>query len=103
MTTLEALKIAEVALIHSEPKMKHYPEAAQRHLDALVMVREEISKLSSNGQFPGFPTDEGGSSALTRLEAEVACNEHKSGYEQVKDSSLMHGDLRHILRAVHSK
>jgi hypothetical protein len=54
------------------------------------------------GNFPGFPEDAGGNSALTRLRAEVECNKNKQGGESVTDSSLIHDDLRHILRLLDS-
>jgi hypothetical protein len=39
----EALKAAEVALQHSEPLAVYYPEARQRHADALAKVRAALA------------------------------------------------------------
>ncbi|MFG1429299.1 hypothetical protein [Roseixanthobacter glucoisosaccharinicivorans] len=41
---VEALELAEVALAHSEPTMKHYGEPVERHSHAAKMVRATLSK-----------------------------------------------------------
>ena len=45
MTTLTALQLAQEALEHSEPVMKHYPEPVERHAKALAAVREAMKDM----------------------------------------------------------
>lgn len=71
-------------------------EVAGRFRAAIARYKPQGGPKIQN--FPEFPVDEGGNSALTRLEAEVECNKERQGNEPVTDSSLTHDDLRHLLR-----
>ena len=71
----------------------------EQEKQAKVRQASDAREVEMGDEFPvSFPMDSGGNSALTRLEAEVACNQGKDGNELVTDSSLMHDDLRQILR-----
>jgi len=57
---LASLEAAVVALTHSRPLMHHYPEARERHQNALKTGRDTIARLRSAAPLPAGPSSKDG-------------------------------------------